>query len=200
MRAEKSLEMEERRKAREAAREGKVFVKTIKPKAAPAPAPAAASGGGGGGKEKRPVGRPPKNKESNKGGGAASSSGSSSKALPDGWSEVRHDAKAGPYKSFHGPNGERARSKSEAWRLASISKEGNEEEAAETEPEEDDDDDVVEVECEVVPPAAAAAGGAAGKKRKQPDSGLEGMAGYKILPPAPAAKEEEGTATKGETR
>ena len=36
--------------------------------------------------------------------------------LPPGWSAVRHEAPAGPYFVYHGPRGQRVRSKTQAWR------------------------------------------------------------------------------------
>ena len=45
------------------------------------------------------------------GGGAAQG------GLPDGWSSVRHEAPAGAYIVYHGPTGQKVRSKAQAWRL-----------------------------------------------------------------------------------
>ena len=39
------------------------------------------------------------------------------KALPEGWTEKIHEAKARSYSTFHGPGGLRARSVAEAWRM-----------------------------------------------------------------------------------
>ena len=37
--------------------------------------------------------------------------------LPPGWTTVRHEAPAGPYFVYHGPDGEKLRSKARAWQL-----------------------------------------------------------------------------------
>lgn len=37
--------------------------------------------------------------------------------LPEGWTAVRHEAPAGPYFVYHGPAGEKVRSKVKAWRV-----------------------------------------------------------------------------------
>ena len=57
--------------------------------------------------------------------GAPSAAKRPSAALPEGWSEVMHQAKARNYSTFRGPNGERAKSRAEAWRLHERSEDGH---------------------------------------------------------------------------
>ena len=49
---------------------------------------------------------------------AAQGDGSpSTGGLPEGWSTVRHEAPAGAYNVYHGPSGQKLRSKAQAWRV-----------------------------------------------------------------------------------
>ena len=67
-----------------------------------------------------------------------------SKGLPDGWSAVRHEAPAGAYYVYHGPKGQKVRSKAQAWRLHEKASGAHGDSAPEVEEIDDDDDDEIQ--------------------------------------------------------